>query len=206
METKNKRLLDIEANKEYYAKSDGNWIDPNYCTKAHLVLDRIAWARKWVHEVGSKFHLDIGCKDGYLGMTLASEGLECICVDPSADAIDEAQLRAKERDLDVTYYVGYIEDLQAKHVFDTVTMLEVLEHVIDPDLVVEKLSKLGRYVLITTPDANGRHGMEDSEQNEEHVRMYTKEELKELVSKYGEIIELAERDDQLCVIFQSNGN
>lgn len=203
MQTKNKRLLDKEQNRDYYAKSDGNYIDARYATKAHQVLDRIAWARKWIHKLGSQYHLDIGTKDGYLPLTLSSEGIQCVGIDPSADAIDEAKLRAAEHDLDITFQVGYVEDIEPTYKFDTVSMLEVLEHVIDPDAVVQKLLKLGNCVLISTPDANGRHGMNDSDQNEEHVRMYTQQELGELVSKYGEVIESTIRDEQLCIIFRS---
>lgn len=203
MKTKNERLLDVSANKDYYAKSDGNYMDINMCTKAHLVLDRIAWARKWVNKVESQYHIDIGTKDGYFPLTLASEGVDCIGVDPSQDAIEEAVLRARELDIDVTFKVGYLEDLTNDFRFDTVSMLEVLEHVIDPDVAIKKLCGLGRIVLISTPDAEGRHGMEDSRHNEEHVRLFTKNELYELVSKYGNVLEMVNRDDQLCVIFEA---
>lgn len=204
MKTNNTRLLDQKENREYYSKSDGNYIDPRYATKAHLVLDRIAWAREWIHKVGSKYHFDVGCKDGYLGLTLASEGIKYVGIDPSKDAIDEAQLRANELDIEnATFKVEYLEDVKTSFKFDSVSMLEVLEHVLDPDEAVRKLAQLGRFVLISTPDAEGRHGMEDSKQNEEHVRLYTAQELEALVSQYGEVMELVKRDDQLLVIFQS---
>lgn len=204
MQTQNKRLLNQQANKEYYSKSDGNWIDPRYCTKAHLVLDRIAWARKWIHDLDAETHFDVGCKDGYLDLTLASEGIKCTAIDPSADAIDEAHLRNQERKLDVYFEVAYIENCNGPNRYDTVSMLEVLEHVVNPDLVVEKLSMFGKYVLISTPDAEGQRGFEDAEQNEEHVRLYTKAELEQLCSKYGTILECVVRDGQLCIIFKSN--
>jgi hypothetical protein len=58
--------------------------------------------------------------------------------------------------------------------------------------------------MITTPDADGPHGMVDSEQNIEHVRMFTKQELSDLVSKYGQVIDYQVRDGQLCILFKSN--
>lgn len=204
MNTQNTKYLDEEENRKYYAKSDGNWIDINYATKAHLVLPRIKWARKLIHGFGSQYHLDIGTKDGYLPLTLTAEGINCIGVDPSTDAIEEAKLRASQLNLDVSFKVGYIEDLPIEYRFDTVSMLEVLEHVINPEDVVIRLAQLGTFILISTPDANGRHGLEDSKQNEEHVRLYTKEELEKLVAPLGEILDSQIIDDQLCICFKSN--
>lgn len=203
METTNKELLNSEQNREYYAKSDGNFMDPNMCTKAHLVLDRVNWVREKVHGLDSKYHLDVGTKDGYTCLTLAAEGVECVGIDPSWDAIVEAHTRALERDLEVTFQQKFLEDMPAGFVFDTVSMMEVLEHVVDADVAVKKLAELGHYVLITTPDADGKHGMLDSEQNMEHVRLYTKEELETLCAKYGAIRECVKRDDALYILFES---
>lgn len=202
MLTKNKRLLKPEQNREYYSKSDSNFMDVRMCSRAHQVLDRVAWVRDWVHKLDSRYHLDVGCKDGYTCLTLASEGLSCIGIDPSEDAILEAHTRALE--LDIAQYAHFtpkfLEDLEPNSLFDTVSMMEVLEHVVDAEQAVAKLAKLGRYILITTPDAEGRHGLSDSDQNEEHVRIFTKLELDELVSKYATIMESVRRDEQLCVI------
>jgi len=206
MKTKNKRLLDKEANRSYYSKSDSNYIDPNICTKAHLALDRVAWVREWVHRLRSKYHLDIGTKDGYTCLTLASEGVRCLGIDPSVDAIEEATLRARERTIDAVFQVNYLEDIEPTIKFNTASMMEVLEHVVDVDIALGKLCTLAEYILITTPDAGGRHGLLDSDQNEEHIRVFTQEELAETISKYGEIIELVKRDDQLYVIFKANDN
>lgn len=204
MKTKNKRLNNTKENQNYYSKSDGNYLDINYATKAHQVLDRVAFAREWIHKLGSRYHLDFGCKDGYLDLTLASEGINCIGIDPSVDAIEEGALRAKELDVDnVTFKVGTVENFDNKYRFDTVSMLEVIEHVIDPLKVVEKLAQCGNFVIISTPDASGRHGMKDSEQNEEHLRLYTQRELEALCSRVGEIVESIIRDDQLLIVFKS---
>jgi 2-polyprenyl-3-methyl-5-hydroxy-6-metoxy-1,4-benzoquinol methylase len=201
MVTKNKGLLNVKRNREYYSKSDNNWMAEESCTFAHRVLDRVAWVREKVYELDSRTHLDIGTKDGYLPLTLQSEGVDCIGIDPSIDAIDVARDRALRLRIPVTFVVGYAEDIEENFYADSVSMLEVLEHVVDPDVVIQKLLKLGRYVMISTPDANGRHGIKDSERNQEHLRMYTKEELEKLISKYGKIMEIVTRDDQICVMF-----
>lgn len=204
MKTQNQRLASKEKNREYYSKlQDHNWMPLQSALKAHLVLDRVAWVREHVHNLGSQYHLDVGGKDGYLCLTLAAEGIDCIGFDPNEAAIEEAKLKAQEAKIDVDYHLGFLEDIPVKFKFDTVSMLEVIEHVVDPEIALRKLAELGRYVFISTPDYYGRHGWEDAKQNDEHLRIYKKEELEEEVSKVGEIVESIVRDDQICILFKS---
>jgi 2-polyprenyl-3-methyl-5-hydroxy-6-metoxy-1,4-benzoquinol methylase len=202
MKTKNKKLMNKEENRKYYSESDKNYMDEAMCTHAHKMLDRVAWLREKVHDIDSRCHLDIGCKDGYTCLTLQSEGVDCIGVDPSQDAIDVAKDRALRLKIPTTFTVGYVEDIEENFVADSVSMLEVLEHVVDPEKVIQKLCKLGRMIMVSTPDAEGRHGVKDAERNQEHLRVYTKQELEELISKYGNILESVKRDDQLCIMFK----
>ena len=206
METKNKELTDKKKNQEYYGKSDGNFMAMEDSFRAHQLIDRIAWARRWVHEVASRTHIDVGTKDGYLCLTLGAEGVECVGIDPSEDAIDEARLRASEgaRMLAVepTFLLGTGEDLPEGISADTVSCLEVIEHVVDPDKLLAKLSGAGSYVLICTPDIKGKHGLKDSERNPEHIRLYSKEEFEELIKKYGTILESVVQDGQILVCFR----
>jgi len=203
MKTKNKELLDPQKNKEYYAKSDGNFMPLEQSLHAHKMLDRVAWMRNWVHEIASRSHISVGCKDGYECITLSAEGIECVGIDPSEDAIDEAKLKAREAGLEVTFIVGTGEQLPEGIIADTVSCMEVLEHVVSPTKLMDKLTKAGRYVLISTPDIDGRHGIRDADRNQEHVRLYSKEELDDFMSNYGTIIESVRRDDQLCIIVKT---
>ena len=206
METKNTKYTDEKLNREYYSKSDSHFMDIKQAFFAHRTLPRIAWVRDKVYELGSEKHLDIGCKDGYLELTLSSEGIDCIGVDPSEDAIDEAKLRAKEAELDCQFKCAFIEDLTdewiGEHFSETVSMLEVIEHVADVDVVMRKLCQMGMYIFLSSPIAEGRHGTIDADRNEEHVRIFTKEEFEDLVSRYGVIKESVIIDDQICIMFQ----
>jgi len=201
MKTKNKKLLDKKANREYYKKSDGQFMTLEQALFAHRHLDRVAWARKWVHEMASRSHIDIGCKDGYFCLTLASEGIECVGIDPSEDAIEEAKLKASETKLDnmCKFMVGYAEDIPDKVGADSVSCLEVLEHVVNPERLMNVLCRIGNIVLISTPDAKGKHGLKDSERNEEHLRLYSEKELMEFIKPYGKILECSVRDGQICI-------
>lgn len=204
MLTGNKKYLKKEDNREYYSKSDGNFMQFENCTMAHKVIDRIAWLVEKVHQLDGRTHISVGCKDGYECLTLQSMGVDCIGIDPSEDSILEARHRADQLGWDgrKMFKRGFAEDLPEGIKSDTISCLEVIEHVVDEDELVKALCKVGAYVLISTPDANGRHGLEDAKRNEEHVRVFTKEELETLVSKYGDIVESVIRDDQICILFK----
>lgn len=203
MNTGNTIYLDKKANREYYRKSDSNFMPLEQSMNSHKVLDRLAWARDWVHALGGgKPHMSIGCKDGYFCLTLAAEGIECVGVDPSEDAIDEAKLKASEADLKVTYLVGFAEEIPEGIRAGTVDCLDVIEHVVDPDKLLQVLCRVGMWIMISTPDAGGRHGLEDAKRNPEHLRVYTQKELEKLISKYGVIRESVIRDDQLLILFR----
>lgn len=204
MKTKNTQLLDPKENAQYYSQSDGNFMPLEQSLYAHKYLDRIAWARDWVHELDSQNHLDVGCKDGYFCLTLAAEGVDCIGIDPSSDAIEEARMKASEAKVPVTYAQGFAEGLSDQIRADTVSCLEVIEHVLDPEELLKKLATIGRYVMISTPDAKGRHGLIDADRNPEHVRLYTIKELQKLVKKFGQLVECVVRDDQICILFKSS--
>lgn len=206
MKTENKELANENKNKEYYTKSDGNFMPFEQAFYAHKIIDRVAWAREWVHKLASRTHIDIGCKDGYLCLTLGAEGVECVGIDPSEDAIDEAKLRVQEgmRQLAIepTFILGRGEYLPEGIFADTVTCLEVIEHVVDPEVLLKKLSNVGRYIMVSTPDISGKHGIKDAERNPEHIRLFSKTEFEDLVKKHGTIIESVIRDGQICIIFK----
>ena|SRR3990172_7229390 len=201
MQTKNKKYLNKKTNREYYKKSDGNFMPLEKALFAHKHLARVAWVRDKVYQIGSEKHLDLGCKDGYTCLTLQSEGIDCVGIDPSEDAIEEARLKNDQAKLDCVFIQGYAEDIP-KHFsyFDSVSCMEVIEHVVDPDLLLQKIVELGAYLMLTTPDAEGRHGLIDSERNEEHLRMYTLKELEKLINKYYKIKESVLIDDQICIL------
>lgn len=196
------KLKNKKDNELYYAFSDGNFMDTNKSLYAHKYLDRIAWVRKWVHSLGSHSHIDIATKDGYLPLLLQAEGIESIGIDPSEDAIDFAKVKAQQTNLDVVYLKGYFDEVPDYVHADTASALEVIEHVLEPEELVKKLCTIGSYVFVSTPDKHGRHGEADQERNQEHLRLYTKESLEELMSKYGEIIESVIRDDQILVLIK----
>ena len=114
--------------------------------------------------------LDVGCSEGILEVLLARRGIEVTGVDINADALDFARgLLAEEPDEvreQVELVHGTAEEARlSPGSFDTVVLGETLEHVHDPEALLDQsLGPLreGGQVVITTPF--GYHPHEDHHQ------------------------------------------
>lgn len=192
-----------KLDKNYYAKSDGNFMPEEVAMFAHRVLERVAWVRNEVHNIGSLNHIDIGCKDGYTCLTLAAEGVTCFGLDPSKDAIKHANTFAKKYHLDAAFAEGYVQDIKPKGMADTLSMMEVIEHVEDPEKVMKIVSQMAMYVLITTPNGSSKAILEDAKVNKEHINIYTPKKLKKLASKYGNVTGIIEKEEEIYLKLQT---
>ena len=106
--------------------------------------------------------VDVGCGAGLLSEALARAGAEVVAIDLAEKPLQVARLHLHESALTVDYRRLAVETLAAQEAgsFDTVTCLEMLEHVPDPDSVVASCYQLlkpgGRCVFSTinrTPKA-----------------------------------------------------
>ncbi len=102
-------------------------------------------------EKGEKI-LDIGCGDGLLLSALAKNGVTGFGVDVS----EEGARKCREKGLDVsvvdiTTYALPFKDGS----FDTVVMLDVLEHVYAPEELLKEAVRVSKkYVIISVPNFN----------------------------------------------------
>lgn len=139
----------------------------------------------WCAKRAGKRILDYGCAIGVYCTELAKKGFVCTGVDVN----EEYVRRARERGVDAAVVHDRLpfEDKS----FDTVIMLELLEHVEDPDkLLSEAVRVARRNVLITVP--NSTEFQELKKQNltyehmldTDHVRFFTQDALQELLSGY----------------------
>ena len=78
--------------------------------------------------------LDLACGDGFITQILSKHFLSVVGVDASGTHL----AKAKSKCPDVRFIESLIEDLEVDEKFDCVTMLNVLEHVIDPCLTLKK--------------------------------------------------------------------
>ncbi len=103
--------------------------------------------------------LDVGCGGGLLSEAMAECGAAVTGIDPGKTAIEVAQLHLRESRLDVTYLctdAGQLADEQPEQ-YDTVTCMELLEHVPDPAALVRacaQLAKPGGDVFFSTINRN----------------------------------------------------
>lgn len=89
--------------------------------------------------------LDIGCGGGLLSEPLARLGAEVVGADPSTTNIEVARLHMAESGLEIDYRAETAEDLAAAgETFDVVFNMEVVEHVADVPLFLEKTAAMVR--------------------------------------------------------------
>ena len=89
--------------------------------------------------------LDIGCGAGVLCEPLAQLGAAMVGADPARTAIDVARAHARQTGVEVDYRCTASEALaDAGERFDIVLAMEVIEHVVDADLFVERCAEMVR--------------------------------------------------------------
>ena len=104
--------------------------------------------------------LDVGCGGGILADSMARKGAKVMGIDLSTKALRVAQLHALETQTpDIEYREISVEALATEQPgsFDTVTCMEMLEHVPDPGSVVHACSQLvkpGGWVFFSTINRN----------------------------------------------------
>jgi 2-polyprenyl-6-hydroxyphenyl methylase / 3-demethylubiquinone-9 3-methyltransferase len=105
---------------------------------------------------------DIGCGGGILSEALARAGAHVTAVDATAELIAVARAHAAGEQLDIDYELGTSDALidTREADFDAVVCMELIEHVPDPDALIEDCARLvkprGTLVLSTlnrTPQA-----------------------------------------------------
>ncbi len=88
--------------------------------------------------------LDIGCGGGILCESMASLGAKVTGLDVENDAITAARAHAEDRQLSIQYVCQPIEQylLEELGTFDVITCMEMLEHVSDPQVVIQHAARL----------------------------------------------------------------
>ncbi|MGH7057174.1 MAG: bifunctional 2-polyprenyl-6-hydroxyphenol methylase/3-demethylubiquinol 3-O-methyltransferase UbiG [Acetobacteraceae bacterium] len=104
--------------------------------------------------------LDVGCGAGLAAVALAREGFKVLGIDPSARMIAAAKRHAAGRGLALSYQAALPEDLVGQGMrFGTITALEVIEHVTDPNRFVAALASLlapGGLLFLSTMSRTAR--------------------------------------------------
>lgn len=101
--------------------------------------------------------LDIGCGAGLLCEPFTRLGAQVIGVDPSDSNIAAARIHAERAGLAIDYRCTVIERMNAEERFDVVLAMEVVEHVADVGLFLDRCAALlapGGMLVVSTINRN----------------------------------------------------
>jgi len=136
--------------------------------------------------------LDIGCGAGAYSRAFRSEGFECVGVDVNVDLLSKASEADVQSLVMDAMKIGFRDKT-----FDMILLIEVLEHVVDPEKVLAEAKRVAKKrIFITVPNLEPlphlaqfnvimHHFLEPS-----HLNFFTKKMLEDLLSKYFEKFEV----------------
>jgi SAM-dependent methyltransferase len=159
--------------------------EENYWFRRHLVV------YEWIGgRVGGRCVVDLACGEGYGSAVLARTAASVVGVDANQDAFEHARLRYAGPNLRFERNMLELWDGDV----DCVVFLQTIEHVTDPDAVMERLRALigpdgvayvsTPNVLTLAPPGETRSG------NPWHVREYRAQEYRELCERHFGSVEL----------------
>lgn len=157
----------ISEEAERFGRLAADWWDPNGRSSMLHKLNpvRLKYLRDQVDQhwqcdecsrtpLEGKTALDVGCGAGLLAEPLARLGARVTGIDASPDVISVAREHSANVGLEIDYRVGGVEHLEGT--FDLVTAMEVIEHVADPGIFLNALSRRvapGGLLIMSTPNA-----------------------------------------------------
>jgi hypothetical protein len=195
-------------------KDDFEQIEPiEVATNAQSRYFRYGWVLKNIEGEGAKTYMDLACYVGSLVITAATRGIRSVGVDKTAKAIEVAKRRASEVGVAhlTKFYAGDITTFDEEKV-EHVSALEVIEHVIDPEQLINHMADLAsKWCYISTPDGpygNGEGNLPNWDwrgptDRRGHLRVFTFNTMKEMMEKnHMEIKELFSEDGLLNCKFR----
>ena len=191
-----KHAFDRKAYIDYYSNTLREFpVDDQKAFDCTSSEPRLLWVATMIVDRKQSPMIDLGCADGYLGLTVARHGIECTGINLYKQSVDIANRRAWENNLPCKFLCGDLFDHEGS--YKAVVLMEVLEHLPDPDEGIEKavsLCEKGGSVYLSTP-RNDHYGIEvhmrqkdregwDDGKPAGHLRLFTEEEFRKMISQY----------------------
>ena len=136
-----------------FAQHAEQWWQPDGAFKTLHDINpaRLDWINQYIAPKSLKM-LDIGCGGGILSEGLARRGAEVTGLDVEEQALKIARAHAEASSLSIRYVCEPVESFD-EGPFDAITCLEMLEHVEDPHVVINRaraLLKPGGFLFLST--------------------------------------------------------
>ena len=133
-----------------------DWWDPQGSMRPLHLLNPLR--RDYVQTyctISTRQLLDVGCGAGLFSEALAMRGAEVTAIDMSQGALKVAKEHAQESKLDIIYQHIAVETFAKQHPlsFDVITCMEMLEHVPNPQSIIQAcadVAKPGAHLFFST--------------------------------------------------------
>jgi len=129
-----------------FARIASRWWEPESEFKPLHEINplRLQFIRQGSQGLQRKTVLDVGCGGGILSEGLAAEGAQVSGIDMAAESLEVARLHLLESGHKIDYQQCTAEEFAATHSrqFEVVTCMEMLEHVPEPESVIQACADL----------------------------------------------------------------
>jgi SAM-dependent methyltransferase len=156
--------------------------EENYWYRRHVAVYR------WIAERCAGLRVvDLACGEGYGSNLLAERAARAIGVDANPDAFEHARARYRRPNLE--FQRGLVEDFDQP--MDAVVFLQTIEHIQEPERVLERIARIAPVAYISTPNrvTLAPPGAEKSD-NPWHLREYDAGQYQELLEPHFSRVEL----------------
>ena len=156
--------------------------EENYWYRRHVAV------YEWIADRCAGLRVaDLACGEGYGSDVLAARSAEVIGVDANPEAYEHA--RARYRRPNLSFRRELVEDFDEP--VDAVIFLQTIEHIHEPDRLLDRISEMSRAAYISTPNrlTLAPPGAEKSD-NPWHLREYDQVEYRELLEPHFERVEI----------------
>lgn len=209
-----KHAFNPEDYKKYYSEQlVENPVSEEMALDCTKLYPRFKWLVDSIEKQGAKTALDLGCADGYVALTLAKRGLLTAGWNLYKPSVDIANGLAEKHKLTASFICDDLMNAKGKH--DVVILSEVLEHMPEPQKVIDHCMSLvnkGGSFYITTPSPEhigitlhkeeiGRaSGDWDDGLPSGHLRIFSEDDLADLLKNYE--IKQFLKDEQGCYLVE----